>query len=96
MDSSELDHDSLDPAFGDSRVEKAEDALTESTETDAALRNLALQERQTHSKTITIELAPSTENSDTPFFYGRIRETGELFTLPFNDAQGFDGKILDM
>lgn len=96
MDTSELDHDSLDPNFGDSRLQKAEDALTESTETDAALRDLALQERKTHSKTITIELAPSSESGDKPFFYGRICETGELFTLPFNEAQGLAGSILDM
>ena len=96
MDSSELDHDSLTPEFGDSRKDKAEDALTEKTETDAALRDAALMERSTHRQTITIEVAPSEEASDKPFFYGRVIETGELFVLPFDDAQGLAGSILDM
>ena len=96
MEQSDLNHDTLDPIGADSRKDKAKEALTESTETDAALRELALQERKTHSQTMTIELAPSSEAGDTPFFYGRIAETGELFTLPFNDAQGLAGSILDM
>ncbi len=96
MDESTLDHSELDPSFGEGRLAKAEEALTESTATDAALRDLALQERRTTNKTITIELAPSSQAGDQPFFYGRIRETGELFTLPFNDAQGLAGNILDM
>lgn len=96
MDSAELDHDSLDPAFGSSRREKAEDALTETNSTDAALRDAALRERETHATTITLEIAPSNNTSDKPFFYGRIVETGELFVLPFEDAQGLAGSILDM
>lgn len=83
------------PTHG-SRLEKAAQLLQESTETDKALRQLALQETKTISRTITIEIAPSEEVSDTPFFYGRIRETGELFILPFQDAQGLAGSILDM
>lgn len=96
MDSADLDHDSLNPEFGDSRLEKAKEALTESTATDAALRDAALQERKTHARTITIEIAPSGGDSDKPFFYGRVVETGELFVLPFDDAQGLAGSILDM
>lgn len=96
MDVTELDHDSLTPEMGDSRRDKAEAALTESTATDAALRDAALQERKTQARTITIEIAPSTEKSDKPFFYGRVVETGELFVLPFDDAQGLAGSILDM
>ena len=95
IDSSENDHDSLTPEFGDSRKDKAEDALTEKTEIDAALRDAALAERSTQKQTITIEVAPSEEASDKPFFYGRVVETGELFVLPFDDAQGLDGRILD-
>lgn len=62
---------------------------------DEAMRRLALKERPTQKKTITIEIAPSDENSDTPFFYGRIRETGALFILPFQVAQGLAGSLLD-
>ena len=96
IDSAEQDHDSLTPEFGDSRKDKAQDALTEKTETDAALREAALMERSTQRQTITIEVAPSEEASDKPFFYGRVVETGELFVLPFDDAQGLAGSILDM
>lgn len=95
-----MEHDSsvfnnLDPING-SRQEKAAQLLTESTETDQALRDLAMQELKTHAKTITLEIAPSGENSDTPFFYGRIRETGEIFILNYQDAQSLAGSILDM
>lgn len=79
-----------------SRLENAARLLQESTETDEALRQLAMQETKTTPRTITIEIAPSEEISDTPFFYGRIRETGELFILPFQDAQNLAGSILDM
>lgn len=79
-----------------SRFEQAAELLRESSETDEALRNLAMQEVKTHARTITLEIAPSGELSDTPFFYGRIRETGELFTLSFQDAQSLAGNILDM
>ncbi len=96
MNSEDIDHTNLTPSFGDSRTEKAQEALKESSETDEALRNAALREHETHARTITIEIAPSTENSDKPFFYGRIVETGELFVLPFDDAQGLAGSILDM
>lgn len=85
----------LAPVEG-SRLEHAAQMLEESTATDEALRQLAMQEVKTISKTITLEIAPSGEASDTPFFYGRIKETGELFTLPFQVAQGLAGSILDM
>lgn len=96
MDVNDLDHESLDPTMGDSRTDKAREALEENTATDAALRALALQERKTHASSITIEVAPSDQTSDKPFFYGRIKETGELFMLPFAEAQGLAGNILDM
>lgn len=96
MDASEQNYDELAPDYSDSRTDKAREALQETTETDAALRALALQERKTHARTITIEVAPSDQHSDKPFFYGRIRETGEIFILPFEEAQGLAGSILDM
>lgn len=85
----------LAPVDG-SRLEHAAQMLEENTATDEALRQQALQEVKTIPRTITLEIAPSGEASDTPFFYGRIKETGELFMLPFPDAQGLAGSILDM
>ena len=31
-----------------------------------------------------------------PFFYGRLKETGELFILRYEDAQGLAGDMLDL
>lgn len=73
-----------------------EDMLTETDETDEQLRELALTERPTHKECRTIEIAPSNHLSDKPFFYGRIIETGELFIIPYEVAQGLAGNIIDM
>lgn len=63
---------------------------------DAKMREMAFGERAVRHETRTLQIAPSSQDSDTPFFYGRIVETGELFILPFEDAQGLAGDILDM
>lgn len=74
------------------------DMLQESSEdADAAiLRSLATMERKTHSVTRTLQITPAAYNSDRPFFYGRVLETGQLFILPFEDAQSLAGDFLDM
>lgn len=73
-----------------------EDLLDESDDIDRQLRELALADRKTHRETRTLEISPSQGDSDKPFFYGRITETGELFILSFDDAQGLAGDIIDM
>ena len=80
----------------DSATEVPEQMLEETDDIDRHLRNLALSERKTHKETHTIEISPSQGDSDKPFFYGRIVETGELFILSFEDAQGLAGDIIDM
>lgn len=70
--------------------------LSAADEEDQRLRDLALAERKTHAETRTISIAPSDYDSDTPYFYGRMEETGELFILSFEDAQGLAGDVLDM
>lgn len=79
-----------------SNKELAEKMLTEGDATDDAMRQLALAELPVIRRTLTLEIVPSAEASDRPFFYGRIRETGELFILNFNTAQSLAGSILDM
>lgn len=74
----------------------AADLLSEADATDRRLRDLALAERQTHAETRTLEITPSDYDSDTPYFYGRLVETGDLFILNFEDAQGLAGDMLDM
>lgn len=63
---------------------------------DQRLRDLALAERKTHAETRTLSISPSDYDSDTPYFYGRMEETGELFILSYEDAQGLAGDVLDM
>lgn len=79
-------------------AETPEDMLTEGADSDIdkRMRELATAEREVHKETRTLQIAPSDQDSDTPFFYGRIAETGELFILPYEDAQGLAGDILDM
>ncbi len=57
----------------------------------------AAESRQkTHRETRTIEIVPGDNTSDAPFFYGRLKETGELFILRYEDAQGLAGDMLDL
>lgn len=88
-------------------VEQVEDtAITSSADSEAMLqeagsdadilRSLATMERRTHSVVRTIQIAPASYDSDRPFFYGRVLETGQLFVLPFEEAQSLAGDFLDM
>jgi hypothetical protein len=60
------------------------------------LRSLATMTRKTHPETKTIEIAPASYDSDKPFFYGRLVETGQIFVLPFDTAQSLAGVFLEM
>lgn len=60
------------------------------------LRSLATMERKTISQTRTLQIAPAAYDSDKPFFYGRVVETGQIFILSFEDAQSLAGDFLDM
>lgn len=60
------------------------------------LRSLATMNRKTHTEIKTIEIAPANYDSDKPFFYGRLVETGQLFILPFDTAQSLAGDFLEM
>lgn len=91
----DIDETTLDDVDG-SRRKLAEKMLTEEDETSTKLRDIALAERKTHKQTITIEIAPTENVSDKPLFYGRIKETGALFSLQYADAQSLAGSILDM
>lgn len=62
---------------------------------DDAYRQIALGERKTQRRSITIEVAPGSAGGKSAFFYGRIRETGDLFILSFEDGLGLDGQLLD-
>lgn len=70
--------------------------LLEDSEDAALFRNLATAERKTIKEIRTIEIAPAAMDSDKPFFYGRVRETNQLFILPFERAQSLAGDLLDI
>lgn len=76
--------------------ETAEGMLEEHGEDADILRSLATMERKTRSEVRTLQITPAAYNSERPFFYGRIQETGQLFILSFGDAQSLAGDILDM
>ena len=78
-------------------AERPEDLLDDSgnEDIDEILRQHATAEREVRKETRTLQIAPSDNESDKPFFYGRIVETGELFILSFEDAQGLGANLLD-
>lgn len=75
---------------------KPEDMLKEEGSDAEILRSLATMERKTHSVIRTLQITPASYDTDKPFFYGRLMETGQLFILPFEDAQSLAGDFLDM
>ena len=72
-----------------------EEMLAERGEGDSIYRQIATKDRKTYEKTITIEIAPMDALNTQTRFYGRILETGALFTLDYNDAQSLAGDILE-
>lgn len=65
------------------------------SEIDRKLREAAVGQRTIRKKTITIEIAPSENKGGKGFFYGRIKETGQLFMLPVDRAVQLDAGVLD-
>lgn len=94
IESDSEDIAALEAAGADNR-DKVEQLLSEDDATSKAMRDLALAERKTVKRTVTIDIAPMNNISDKPPFYGRIRETGEMFVLSFGDAQGLAASLLD-
>lgn len=65
------------------------------SEIDRQLREAAVGQRTIRRETVTIEIAPSDTKGDKGFFYGRIKETGQLFMLPVDRAVQLDAGVLD-
>ena len=70
--------------------------LIAAAENDEEFQPVETAEHKTRHESRTIEIVPGDNTSDTPFFYGRLVETGELFILRFEDAQGLAGDMLDL
>ena len=84
-DAVEFGHDRLDES-GDYRNEGAAAALEDDNELGDLFRNQAFDVKPTKDITYTIEIAPVNNYEDKPLFYGRIKETGEIFELSFQDG----------
>ena len=87
-----MDNAQTDVDVSDGTPQELLDAAAE----DDPLRAMASAAQKTHKETRTIEIVPGENASDTPFFYGRLKETGELFILRYEDAQGLAGDMLDL
>lgn len=69
--------------------------MDESDEENEKFLRIATADQKIKKRTITIEIAPVNLRSRKSKFYGRIRETGEIFILSFDKAQALDGGLLD-
>ena len=100
VDYSDADKTVVDQEMADDTDTEAkpEDLLQENPADtwDEEMRRMALGERKVHKETISLEIAPCSGNADRPFFYGRIKESGELFIIKYEAAQGLAGSLLDM
>ena len=96
-DYSDAESTVIEQEQGAGTITDTPEGMLEEAASDAdILRSLATAERKTHSETRTLEIAPASYESDTPFFYGRLVETGQLFILPYAIAQSLAGDFLDM
>lgn len=95
VDTEELGHDRMTEGSADYRNDGAKATLQEDSELDKKFRDLALLSRPVLEKSFTIEIVPANNTDDQPMFYGRIRETGQLFLIKFEDAQGIGSSPLE-
>ena len=72
-----------------------EDMLQGNDAVDDEFRRLISEQRRTYAKTITLEIAPAEPSNPRSIFYGRIRETGEMFVLSYEDAQSLGATPLE-
>ncbi len=95
VDTEELGHDRMTESGAEYRQDGAGAALQEDSDLDRQFRDLALLSRPTVETSYTIEIAPVNNTDDKPMFYGRIRETGQLFLMKFEDAQSIGSSPLE-
>ncbi len=93
-DAVEFGHDRLDES-GDYRNEGAAAALEDDNELGDLFRNQAFDVKPTKDITYTIEIAPVNNYEDKPLFYGRIKESGQIFLMKFEDAQSIGSSPLE-
>ena len=84
-DSYEYGHDDMGNN-GEYRQVAAEEALIGNEDLDAKFRNQISGRKIKTAVRYTIEFVPVDRLKDNPLFYGRIKETGEIFELSFQDG----------
>ena len=84
-DISEYGHDNMS-SEGEYRSSTAEEALIGNADLDAKFRQQISSEKSKKQVCYTIEFAPTDRQKRNPIFYGRIKETGEIFELSFQDG----------
>lgn len=77
-------------------TDNPEEMLDGTEAIDEHLRNIAMAKRKVTKHTCTLEIAPALYDSDKPFFYGRIVETGELFIIKFDEAQRLGSSVIEL
>lgn len=93
-DAEELGHDRMNED-GSYREDGAAAALQEDSSLDDQFRNQAFAVRPVKDVTYTIEITPVNNVDSTPLFYGRIKETGQIFLMSFEDAQSLASSPLE-
>ena len=94
VDTEELGHDGLSED-GDYRQDGAGAILQDESALNDKFRDIAFTDHPMQQQSYTIEIAPMNNYEETPLFYGRIKETRQLFIISFEDAQSLGSMPFD-
>lgn len=94
VDTAELGHDGLSED-GNYRQDGAGAILQDESDVNDKFRDLAFTDHPMQQQRYTIEIAPMNNSDDMPLFYGRIKETRQLFIISFEDAQSLNSMPFD-
>ena len=94
VDTEELGHEDLSEG-GNYRQDGAGAILQDESEVNDKFRDVAFTDHPLQQQRYTIEIAPVNNYEDTPLFYGRIKETRQMFIISFEDAQSLGSMPFD-
>ena len=80
---------------GNYRQDGAGAILQDESEVNDKFRDVAFTDHPLQQQRFTIEIAPVNNYEDTPLFYGRIKETRQMFIISFEDAQSLGSMPFD-
>lgn len=93
-DSEEYGHDELKDD-GSYRKDGAAAVLDDESQLGDQFRDQAFGVRPVKEISYTIEIVPVNNYDEKPLFYGRLKETGQLFLMTFEDAQSMGSSPLE-